>query len=48
MTSKQKIDLLDEGMEIRKWFSENASEFANRYLNRLIEIELQLEKESNK
>lgn len=44
MTEEQKINLVGEGLEIRKWFSENASEFANRYLNRLITIELELEK----
>jgi len=47
MTQKEIDELQGEGIEIRHWFNENASEFANKYLNRLIEIELLLEAECN-
>jgi hypothetical protein len=45
MTQKEIEKLTSEGIEIRHWFDNNLSEFGWKQLNRLIEIELQLEAE---
>lgn len=48
MTQKQIDQLVGEGIEIRHWFDGKLSPTEWKKLNRLIEIELELEAESNK
>jgi len=47
MTEQEKIELLGEGIEIRHWFDKRLDKKEWEKLNRLIEIELLLEAESN-
>lgn len=47
-TKEEIEELRGEGIMIRHWFDDNTSEFGKNYLNRLIEIELEIERSIKK